>query len=277
MPSGPSAKAFSSAAYPPCVAVVLEASGVDASDAGEQAQLRAARVQRLGRGEGARSRAAVRRGPHARKGVGRRRGDRVILRPLAGRLHERRRRPLAEPEARRGLHGSVGQARAELGEELRPPARRQAMSSQTCTIVSGCRRDREHRVERGDAPGLGGRHGEPLADVVERARRDPAFARLGRPEGREQQVPLRPDRVAAGRDVALEVHPPSSAFPSRGRRAEDGVHGRALRGRGFRARDQVQIHGPTLASGRRRPQGLTSLRAFSRAWSRSFCCSTTSW
>ena len=249
MPSGPSAKAFVERGVSAVLPVVLEASGVDASDSGEQAQLRVSGVLGLRRGRGAPDRGGVRRVPY-----GRARSDLPPparprspspRRPTSGRAPPG---PLAEAEARRGFHGSVGQSLAELSEELRAAgeAARDVVADVHDRLRRG--RDREHGVERGDAPRLGGRHGEALADVVERARRDPAFAGLRRPQGRQKQVPAQPDCIAAGRDVALEVHPPRPAFPSRGRRAQDGVHGRALRGRGFGARDQVQIHGPTLSA-----------------------------
>ena len=72
----------------------------------------------------------------------------------------RSRRRTARPRApKRSSSCAISSSRA---------AQRQAMSSHTCTTRARARLDGEQRVERGDAVGVGRRHVEPAADVVER-------------------------------------------------------------------------------------------------------------
>ena len=113
--------------------------------------------------------------------IDRRRRHGVVLRSLARVLHQYRRRALAEPEARRRAEDSLGQSRLCLGAQLlgsREPAGEIVADVDDRLRL---RLDREHRVERRDAPGLGGRDREALADVVQRSGRDPARARVRRP------------------------------------------------------------------------------------------------
>ena len=118
----------------------------------------------------------------------------------------------------------------------------------------GARRRRQQRVERGDAVRLGGRHGEPLRDVVEGAPADPADARRRGLERREQQVAAGPGLVAApgdlavGRDVAVAAVPAGSRPPDLG--IERGIDRLALL-RGGRGPDDVEVHRPECTRTRR--------------------------
>ena len=113
------------------------------------------------------------------------------------------------------------------------------------------RRRREERVERRHAVGLGGRHGQALADVVQARLADPADPGLERVERREQRGPRRlraswPPR-ATWPSVRVSRAPPDQ--PESGG-AEDGVHGGTLGGR-RQGTDDVQIHrDPSVAPGR---------------------------
>ncbi len=61
---------------------------------------------------------------------------------------------------------------------------------------------REHRVERRDAVGLGGRHREPFADVVHATGTDPACCTLQGVQRRQQQMAVVPSiRAATGHPV----------------------------------------------------------------------------
>ena len=107
----------------------------------------------------------------------------------------------------------------------------------------GTRHGGEQRVEGGDAVGVGRRHHEPLADVVERAFADPADARLDRLQRRQQQVTLRPGLVPSlGRIGVARV--PDPAFPTRGGRAEEEVERLALL-LGGHGVHQAKIHLPS--------------------------------
>ena len=72
----------------------------------------------------------------------------------------------------------------------RPRSTRHARSSQTCTTVVGALRHAEHRVERRDAVGLGRRHLQALAGVVQPALADPADPPLQRVQDRQQERAL---------------------------------------------------------------------------------------
>ena len=114
----------------------------------------------------------------------------------AGVDHERRRRPLAQAEARRRV-GARAADRAAVG----PPLARQARSVQTWTWCGSLCGEREQCVEAGDAVDLGGRDVEPLGDVVDRGRADPADAVVDGVQRRQQQVPARLVDVTAADDV----------------------------------------------------------------------------
>ncbi len=168
------------------------------------------------------ARAPRRRRPRAR------RRDRALGRLLARLRHQRGRRPLAQAEA--GAPSQIARpspgcspagptVRSSSATSSSPPRHMQAMSSQTCATTGGARLEREQGVEARDAVGLGGRDRQPPADVVERARADPADARLHRVQRRQQQVALVAGGVAAARGVAVGLRP-RRADPGRLRRAE---------------------------------------------------------
>ena len=174
-----------------------------------------------------------------------------------------RRRALAEPEARRRPHACL--ARAACPSEFASSsagAARQPAGDVVAHVHDRLRLrlDREHRVERRDAVGVGRRDGEALADVVERAGRDPADARLGGPERREQQMPARARRVAADGDVAFRLRARVRRRPSRwsgGRHASTAARSTApARHRGSaddrhaRRPGWQSRHGRTSANGR---------------------------
>ena len=152
-------------------------------------------------GEGTLQRALPRTSLSTRRGerVGVRGGNRdwrhdVVLCALSRALHERRGRAFAESQAWRGSRSVRRERLLQFREQRRPPRQ------PACDVVAHVhdrlrlRLDREHRVERRDAVGVRRGDGEALADVVEGAGRDPADARLGRPEGRAGE-----DRAARGR------------------------------------------------------------------------------
>ena len=166
--------------------------------------------------------------PNDRRRVDRRR--RLPDRLLAGDREHGRGRALAQAEARapeprdlavpRGLAGRPERP-LEVGAELlgaREPAR------DVVADMGDGRRPRlrrEHGVERRDAVGLGGRHGEPPADVVQARLGDLADPVLERVKRREEQVAAAPGVVPASRDVALgrarrASRPPSPRSPARG-------------------------------------------------------------
>ena len=92
--------------------------------------------------------------------------------------------------------------------------------------------EREQGVEAGHAVGLGGRHAQSAADLVERRLADPADPRLDGVERRQQEVAPIARRVAAPGAVAIEAW-----LARTGDRLDRGP----LDGRGQRA-DDVEIH-----------------------------------
>ncbi len=140
-----------------------------------------------------------------------------LARLLARDRAQRRRRALAEPEAR---------ARVCALGQLVPgePAREIGADVQH---VRGTLVERDQRVERRDAVRLGRRNLEPAARVAERALRHPADAALCRADRREQQVPSRP---VAARNAPVVV----------GGLADHRIDRRALRIRRLR-REQAQV------------------------------------
>src|SRR5260370_32448885 len=100
-------------------------------------------------------------------------------------LDHSRRAAIALAQARAALPGqarAVGAAAGALGPEpalqlLAEPVRSVHLAGQVVTDVDDGRIRRagtEERIERRDAEDLGRRDGEPFADVIERARADPA-------------------------------------------------------------------------------------------------------
>ena len=94
------------------------------------------------------------------------------------------------------------------------------MSSQTCATAAGRGFGREQVIEGDDAPGLGRRHRQPRADVVERAVADPADARPARREtpaaaGRGRPCTCRPPQggAAVAADVARRALPAGRRRP----------------------------------------------------------------
>ncbi len=133
--------------------------------------------------------------------------DRTQCRRMARRAgvhRERRRRALAEAEAGTADPGAAAgdrrlAGRAELA--LEPGAELFGAAQPAGEVVADmgdrerARRGREQVVE-GDDAGVGGRHGEPLADVVERPFAHPADAIL---DGMESRQESRAGRAPPGR------------------------------------------------------------------------------
>ena len=216
-PSGPSSRARGKRRVAAVGAIVVEARRIDVADAAEQAQAGAARVLRLRRGRGA---PQLDSAPDdcpldpegERVGVRghRRPSDRPARRRSPARPRPRTARaPRARARRARGTATAV--TRVRRGACLRsssssPRAARQPARDVVADVDDRLRLrlDREHRVEGRDAVGVGRRDGEALADVVERARGDPADARLRRPRG----------RAGAGGAGARAAWPPVARWPS---------------------------------------------------------------
>ena len=141
------------------------------------------------------------------------RGERERRRRLAGDRDHRRRRAVAQPEARAAQPG-----RAAVPDRLagRPDGPRQVRADRLRAgqpagdVVADVgddrrpRRRREQRVERGHAVRLGRGDGQPPADVVERRLADPADPRLDGVEGRQQLGAPGARRVPAARGVPVD-------------------------------------------------------------------------
>jgi hypothetical protein len=106
---------------------------------------------------------------------------------------------------------------------------------------AGGRRGAEHGVERRHPVGLGRRDRQPLGQVVERARADPADALLHRVQHGDQEVAAAPGGVPAERDVRV-FRVPRAALPAGERRPEYLIDGGPfLVGRGH-LRREAQVH-----------------------------------
>ncbi len=116
----------------------------------------------------------------------------------AGARSQRPRHGLADHPVASPPEPRVGRERGH--QLLAPPFTRHARSSQTWTTVFGRSSHAEHRVEGRDAVGLGGRHLQALARVVEAALADPSDARLQRVEHGRSSV-----RWSSGRARDAEV------------------------------------------------------------------------
>ncbi len=227
-------------------AVVVEALGVDGADAAQQAQARVALLGRRGRRRLGR-RPAVEDLDHA-AGVDER--QLALDRRVAGLGEQRRRRPVALPQARAAQpRGAVdvavlgAEALLQLGDER---LRAGAAAGDVVADVDDARRallGREERVEGRHAVDVGRRHGQALGDVVQAARADPPGALVQRVQRRQQHVALRARGVAAVGGVAVVDR--VGARPGRQRRAQEGVDGVAFHRRGLGV-EQPQIHATCL-------------------------------
>ena len=95
------------------------------------------------------------------------------------------------------------------------PASRHAMSSHTWATIGGRGVVGVQGVERGDAIGVGGRHGQPLRDVVERPAAHPADARRRRRSSAGSSRSRRARAVVpAVRHVPVERGVPRAAVPA---------------------------------------------------------------
>ena len=142
---------------------------------------------------------------------------------------QRRRRALAEPEARRRVRAGRDLGARELAREVGADVQH----------VRRAFLEREQRVERRDAVGLGGRHVEPARRVAERALAHPADATLRCAKRGEEQVP---SRAIGARDAAVV----------RARFAHDHVDRLALRVAGLGA-EQAEVHARPPPRGSRSP------------------------
>ena len=178
------------------------------------------------------------------------RRERERVRGLARRRDQDRRRAVAQPEARAAQPRRAAVAdrfagRSEGAGEVRAqPFRAGQPAGDVVADVRHHRRPRVRReegVEGRDAVRLGRRDGQPLADVVEGRRADPADARLDGVQGRQELRASGAGRVAAARGVPVDGRIARPADPARFGWAEHGVHGGAL-GRGGERPDDVEIH-----------------------------------
>lgn len=155
--------------------VVVERGGVDHTDTAQQHE---GGIARLGYREGrgrllGRRVGGARRLRRPRDGGGRRHGrTHRIARPD----REGRRSALAQPQAGAALDADAAAAEAGLDPraQLRRARRRAREIRAHMEHGRGARFHREHRVEGRDPVGLRRRHGQPAAQVVERALADPA-------------------------------------------------------------------------------------------------------
>ncbi len=122
------------------------------------------------------------------------------------------------------------------------PAHWQVMSSQTWMTRGGLRLDGEHRVEGGDAVGVGRRNGQSAAELVESTGADPTDPLLQGPERREQQVSALPGVVAGARRVSLGPGETLPAVPAVSGRAENGVEGCTLGGGRLGSGEEMDVH-----------------------------------
>ena len=120
------------------------------------------------------------------------------LHGIAGVDDQRRRRPLAQTEARCGVGagGQIGGGRPAVGTAREIGA--DVHLVRVATVV-----EREQGVEAGDAVDLGGGDVEPFGDVVDRGRADPADAVVDGVQRRQQQMPARLVEMTAADDVQL--------------------------------------------------------------------------
>ena len=126
------------------------------------------------------------------------------------------------------------------------PAPGPTVDPQCLTVLATACRDHEcvrfaYEARDGTA---GRRDVEPLADVVQRARADPADVLLHRQQGRQQQVALGPRGVPADREAAVDAGA-DATLPARRRRAEHVVDRGAL-GLGGLGVEQVEVHSVAL-------------------------------
>ncbi len=146
-------------------------------------------------------------------------------------LDQRRRAAITLAKARAALPGQAGAVGLGLStfwaepalQLLAEPVGSVHLASQVVTDVDYGRAGRagtEERIERRDAVGLGRRDGEPGADVIERARADPADPLLHGMQHGQQQVPPTPGGVAAKRAVTVGCRA-QAAFPSAAGRPEN--------------------------------------------------------
>ncbi len=178
--------------------------------------------------------------PLERAGDRQRVADRAERRRLAQRsgMHdERRRGALAKPEAGAANPRAVALAkrssgRTELTLELGADLLGAAQAAGEVVADMGhrqrSRRGGEEVVEGHDSPGVGRRHRQPLADVVERAFAHPADAILDGVQGGQQEVAPIARRPAAMRRAAVALHVARGTLPAGGGGAEEAVHGGAL-------------------------------------------------
>jgi len=92
----------------------------------------------------------------------------------------------------------------------------------------GLGRQRKKSVEAGDAISFGRRDIEPLANIVERLRTDPAKAILHCVQRRQQEVPAGAQVVATAGSVTAMFRESHAAYPTRIGRSEHGVYRRSL-------------------------------------------------
>ena len=145
---------------------------------------------------------------------------------------KRRRRPVAAtearaPEPRRSVVGAGGPLGPEPFLEL-SDERLCAVTAAGDVVADvddagGLRRERQQRVERRDAVGVGRRHRQPAAHLVEPAGGDPADPLLQGPERRQEEVPSGARVMPAVGGVALAPDEAGAAVPGRRRRPEQRV------------------------------------------------------
>ena len=228
-------------------AVLVEADLVRRGGAAEQAQRRIARLRQHGH----RRRPGLAAGEHVEHGSGRRRRQRPLAGLVARIADERRRGAVALAEAGAAVPGRravrrelalAAEALLELRDQLVGAV---AAAGDVLADVDDARRPRldgEHRVERGDAVGVGRRDRQAAAELVEPAGADPADPLLQRPERGQQQVASRAGIVPRAGGVALGPEQALAAVPAVAGGAEHVVERGALGRRRLRAGNEVEIH-----------------------------------
>ncbi len=208
-------------------AVRLEARGIDVSDTTKQAEVgrRLAEPRLRGRSVGS---ASLQDRLHA---IGGDVAEQILARMLPGNRHERRGRLVALAETRRPHPDRARVADGHVRAGRRVAVRRAGRSLErggnlvrTAALARdviadvhdapGPRRRRQQRVERGDAPCIGGGHVQTIADVAQPPLADPAHTRLERLEGGQQQVAHRAGVAAThGRHVRVARIATRTAVP----------------------------------------------------------------
>ena len=227
--------------------VLVEARGLGAADAAQQAQALVA-LLRHGGSWSRRRLAAGEQSEHVRRRG--RRGD-AFLRVVARHRQHCGRSPVALAEARAAIPGRgtvVGklalpaEALLDLRDQILGAV---AAAGEVLADVDDARGSRLHReqcIERGDTVGVCRRDRQTRTDVIEASGADPADSLLQRPQRRQQQVPATARLVTALRGVAGRPVAAVASLPAVLRRPEHAVDRCPLGLRLDCSRNEVNVH-----------------------------------